>query len=101
MRKTLAVTARRLSPQQATPTAKSGQPSPLGANTATPLLLDRADLARELRTSVKTINRMIAAGGLPSPITIGKRRRWPRQTIVEWIAAKCPSGEDFRRMTSA
>jgi predicted DNA-binding transcriptional regulator AlpA len=66
-------------------------PSPDPAGGAT-LLLSTEDLARELRTSTKTIARMDSAGRLPKPVKIGGRlKRWPRQAIVEWIAAGCPS----------
>lgn len=65
--------------------------SPDAAAGAPPMMLSSVDLARELRTSTKTIARMDSAGRLPKPVMIGGRlKRWPRQSIVEWIAAGCP-----------
>lgn len=61
------------------------------------LLLTKADLARELRTSVKTIDRMDNAGKLPRAVRVGRAKRWGRQTIVTWIAAGCPDRHDFER----
>ncbi len=61
------------------------------------ILLTKADLARELRASVKTIDRLDNAGRLPRAVRIGRAKRWARQTIVEWIAAGCPDREDFER----
>ncbi|MBL8828305.1 MAG: helix-turn-helix domain-containing protein [Planctomycetaceae bacterium] len=108
MRKTSpTATARRSQPValQATPCQQlresaDGSSSPLESG-GTTLLLDRSDLARELRTSLKTINRMISSGRLPAPVSIGKRRRWPRTTIIEWVGMGCPSAADFARLTKA
>lgn len=61
------------------------------------MLLTKADLARELRTSSKTIDRMDNAGKLPRPVRVGRAKRWGRQTIVAWIAAGCPDRHDFER----
>lgn len=61
------------------------------------LLLSKSELARELRASVKTIDRLDNAGRLPRAVRIGRAKRWARQTIVEWIAAGCPDREDFER----
>jgi predicted DNA-binding transcriptional regulator AlpA len=63
------------------------------------MLLSVADLARELRISVKTIARMDQAGKLPRPIRVGSRaKRWARATIVEWIAAGAPCRREWERL---
>ncbi|GEM_PF-969863 len=67
-------------------------------NTTDPpsLTLGMAELARELKTSTRTIQRMNADGKLPSPVRIGSRSlRWIRQTLVEWLAAGCPHRDTF------
>lgn len=100
-----ATTARR----QATPSQPQATPSPtvgsagssaiLGSNGSPPLLLDRRGLSHQLCVSEKTVARMIAAGRLPQPVLIGKRRRWPRATITRWIELGAPSAADFAKMT--
>jgi predicted DNA-binding transcriptional regulator AlpA len=63
------------------------------------LLLSKTDLARELRVSAKTIDRMDQSGRLPRPIRVGSRaKRWPREIIVAWVAAGAPNRRDFERM---
>jgi predicted DNA-binding transcriptional regulator AlpA len=63
------------------------------------MLLSKTDLARELRVSAKTIDRMDQSGRLPRPIRVGSRaKRWPRSAIVEWIAAGAPNRRDWERM---
>lgn len=59
------------------------------------LLMTVDDLARELRTSPKTIRRMDAAGRLPRAVKIGRAKRWPRATIVAWIAAGAPARAEW------
>jgi predicted DNA-binding transcriptional regulator AlpA len=55
------------------------------------LLLSAADLARELRLSVRTVRRMDSSGALPRPIRLSSGAvRWRRIDIAEWIAAGCP-----------
>jgi predicted DNA-binding transcriptional regulator AlpA len=56
------------------------------------LLVSAADLARELRLSIRTIRRMDASGALPRPIRFssGAVIRWRRADIVAWLAAGCP-----------
>jgi excisionase family DNA binding protein len=58
---------------------------------ALPLVLSAGDLARELGISTRTIRRLDLEGKLPAPVRIGRAVRWPRQIIVEWIAAGAPS----------
>jgi len=53
------------------------------------------ELARELRTSAKTIRRMDAAGWLPRAVKISRGKRWRRQTIVAWIAAGAPKRAEW------
>lgn len=73
-----------------------GEPATIGGEPPPPaLLMTVDDLARELRTSPKTIWRMDQAGRLPRAIKIGHAKRWPRQTIVGWIAAGAPCREKW------
>ena len=62
------------------------------------LLWSKADLARELRTSIKTVDRMDAAGKLPRAVRVGTGKRWDRSTIVRWVAAGCPCRRDFEAL---
>ncbi|MGH7138678.1 MAG: helix-turn-helix transcriptional regulator [Pirellulales bacterium] len=65
------------------------------------LLMTVDDLARELRTSAKTIRRMDQAGRLPRGIKIGHSRRWARQTIIAWIAAGAPGRKEWEAFGGA
>jgi excisionase family DNA binding protein len=65
-------------------------PAQIGEPLPPALLMTVDDLARELRTSAKTIRRMDAAGRLPRAVKIGRAKRWPRETIIRWIAAGAP-----------
>jgi predicted DNA-binding transcriptional regulator AlpA len=78
----------------------SADPAPQhAAAESTSMLLSKADLARELRVSSKTIDRMDQQGKLPRPIRIGSRaKRWPRETIVAWIATDAPNRRDWERL---
>lgn len=59
------------------------------------LLMTVDDIARDLRTSPKTIRRMDAAGKLPRAVKIGRAKRWPRATVVAWIAAGAPGRAEW------
>jgi predicted DNA-binding transcriptional regulator AlpA len=61
------------------------------------MLLTKADLARELRCSIKSIDRADNSGRLPRAVRIGRAKRWSRQAILQWIAAGCPDREGFER----
>ncbi len=109
MRETRNATARRsTSPAQATPIAtresagNTGSSAPLMSSGSTPpLLLNRNDVARELRCSTKSVNRLIARGGLPVPVQVGQRKRWRRDDLVRWIAEGCPDAATFAKLTRA
>ncbi len=62
------------------------------------LLLSAQDLAAELRVSVRTIRRFHDQGKLPRPLKIGRAIRWPRATIVEWLAMDAPDRSAFEEM---
>ena len=47
------------------------------------------DLARYLRVSVRTLNRIAARGDLPpADLTIGRNARWLPQTVATWLRSK-------------
>ena len=50
-----------------------------------PMMLTRADLARELQLSLRTIRRMLERGELPRPQKFGRQLRWYRPMIIEWL----------------
>jgi predicted DNA-binding transcriptional regulator AlpA len=89
------------SPLRIMPEAGTAEPTidaaPIGEPGPEPpaLLMTVDDLARELRTSGKTITRMEQSGRLPRPIKVGRAKRWSRQTIVAWIASGAPSRRDW------
>ncbi len=60
------------------------------------LTMTAAEVGRELQVSTKSINRMHAAGRLPTPIVVGARSlRWARKKIIEWMNAGCPDRVTF------
>jgi excisionase family DNA binding protein len=76
-------------------------PSSASANVAAtnnPLMISADDLARELGISTRTVRRLDLEGKLPGPVRIGRAVRWPRQTIVEWIAAGAPPRREWEAM---
>lgn len=58
-----------------------------------PLLLDRRALARELRISVRLVDKLRARGALPAPLRLGQSVRWRRSEIEGWLAAGAPPQE--------
>jgi predicted DNA-binding transcriptional regulator AlpA len=50
-------------------------------------LLSYNDLARLFRVSQVTVRSWVRTGGLPSPVRVGRRRFWTRQTIADFIRA--------------
>ena len=55
------------------------------------LLIDAQEVARRLDLSERTVWRLVAAGKLPNPISIGdKSKRWRANDIRSWVAAGCP-----------
>lgn len=92
--------ALRIVPPEAVP-EPIGEPATLGEPLPPALLMTVDDLARELRTSAKTIRRMDAAGRLPRAVKIGRGKRWPRATIVAWIAAGAPRRAEWESFGAA
>lgn len=106
MRETRNATARQpISSSPATPSTSresaGGVSSLMSSGSTPPLLLDRNDVARELRCSTKSVNRLIARGGLPVPVQVGQRKRWRRDDLVRWIAEGCPDAATFAKLTRA
>ena len=62
-----------------------------GPDAATAELLDVRQVAAMLGASVRHIYRLADAGKMPSPVRLGALVRWPRQAVLSWIAAGCPS----------
>lgn len=80
-------------PRECPPAAKRSQHdtilacAPGGLQVEPPLLLARQDLARELRCSVRELDRLRARGLLPAPIRLGGSTspRWRREDVVAWV----------------
>lgn len=54
-------------------------------------LLDVRAVGRLLNLSPRTVFRLSDAGRMPLPVRLNSSVRWPRQTILDWIADGCPS----------
>jgi excisionase family DNA binding protein len=81
----------------AAPIATNPGPEPLPPA----MLMTVDELARELRTSAKTIRRMDSAGRLPRAVKIGRAKRWPRETIIRWIASGAPPRKQWEAFGDA
>jgi predicted DNA-binding transcriptional regulator AlpA len=60
-----------------------------------PLLIDAPLVAEMTRRSVRSVWRDHAAGRLPRPVRIGGAVRWRREEIIMWVAAGCPSRDEW------
>ena len=58
-------------------------------------------LAERLECSPRHVERMCAAGKLPSPIRMGRAKRWSVDEIKRWIAAGAPDRRTWNAMNSA
>ncbi len=56
-----------------------------------PALLDSQQVARLLNVSSRHVIRLVQRDELPRPMRLGRLVRWPRQALLDWIAAGCPS----------
>jgi excisionase family DNA binding protein len=48
-------------------------------------LLTKREVARLLRISERTLERLTAAGEGPPSITFGRSRRWARRDVEQWL----------------
>ena len=48
-------------------------------------LLTKREVARLLRISERTLERLTAAGEGPPSITFGRSRRWRRRDVEDWL----------------
>ena len=48
-------------------------------------LLTRTDLQAIFRLSARTLGRLVAAGGVPPPIIVGRRQRWRREDVERFL----------------
>lgn len=60
------------------------------------LLLNVEEVARLLKISSRSVNRLRSAGHLPEPVELLGSIRWRRSDIEAWVAAGCPRGENIR-----
>ena len=61
-------------------------------------MLTNSDLAELLRTSVRSIHRLNAAGKLPQPHRLGGQLRWDRTQIEAWLEAGMPDRRAWSKM---
>ncbi|MBX3412820.1 MAG: helix-turn-helix domain-containing protein [Pirellulales bacterium] len=61
------------------------------ASPSGPLLLTAEEFAEMMQISTRTLWRLRSAGLVPAPVRIGGTVRWNRETVIDWIAAGCPS----------
>jgi excisionase family DNA binding protein len=61
----------------------------LSKDVGQPKLITKAELARMLQLSQRTVYRMAQEKRLPAPIRLGSAIRWRQDTITEWIENDC------------
>ena len=61
-------------------------------------LIDAVEVSRLIGMSARTVWRLKDAGKMPKPVSIGRRVRWQRAEIDEWITAGCPSLVKWKSM---
>jgi excisionase family DNA binding protein len=54
-----------------------------------PTFVDKPQAAEMVGVSVRTLERLVAAGQFPPPIQFGRRRRWLRKGLSRWIEGGC------------
>ncbi|CAE6866173.1 hypothetical protein R75465_07972 [Paraburkholderia aspalathi] len=52
-----------------------------------PILLNADEVATLLTVSRSTFNRMVKDGAFIEPILLGKRKRWLKSAILNWLSA--------------
>ena len=58
-----------------------------------PLAFDAQALAKALNVSLRHVETLHASGRLPTPLFLGRSRRWVVSEIQEWLRAGAPSRE--------
>ena len=58
--------------------------------TESPRLATADDVATLLSCSVRHVERLSKSGKMPSPIRLGRSRRWSLPAIKAWIDDGCP-----------
>lgn len=48
-------------------------------------LLRKADVARLLQVSGRTVDNLLRAGRLPEPMRLSTHPRWHREQLLEWL----------------
>jgi predicted DNA-binding transcriptional regulator AlpA len=61
------------------------------------LLIDTRALARQLDVAPRTVQRLRAAGKLPEPVELGGSVKWRMDEVRRWVAAGCPTREDWKQ----
>jgi predicted DNA-binding transcriptional regulator AlpA len=78
-----------------TPNAQApSEPAP-----AQSLLVSALQVAELLAVSCRTVWRLDSGGRLPRPVKIGGQTRWRRSEIENWIAAGCPTRDNWERLS--
>jgi prophage regulatory protein len=76
------------------PTTNTRNPADLPSGEP-PLLIGAEVVAALTQRSVRSVWRDNAEGRLPRPLRVGGAVRWRREEIVRWVAAGCPSREEW------
>ncbi len=63
-----------------------------------PLCVDAAGLAMMLDVSERQIARLDSGGKLPTPLALGRCKRWSLQEVKAWVAAGAPERRRWMAM---
>lgn len=67
-----------------------------GAAEPGPLLLKVGEVARLLKVSERSVQRLHSIGDLPKSVAVLGSVRWRRTDIENWVAAGCPKSDNCR-----
>ncbi len=56
--------------------------------------IDLDEVAAEMGICRRTAETLLARGGLPAPVRIGRVRRWDRDMIAEWLRAQAQAAAE-------
>lgn len=57
------------------------------------VLLEQSEVARLLRISTRTLQRLCANRQVPTPVYIGRFPRWRQNELTAWLDNRCPAIE--------
>jgi excisionase family DNA binding protein len=82
------------------PATKADAPTPErdAADADEAVLIDVVQAAKMLSVNRSTVFKLTSVGKFPRPVKLGRATRWPKEELLAWIKAGCPSREKWDAM---